>query len=74
LEFSADGSQSPGTSDIANNAKQIVSATLIQGTKGKRLSINQTFVQPTLGLSEFRVNSNGKSNISIYSLCLGAAK
>jgi len=74
LEFSADGSQSPGTSDIANNAKQIVSATLIQGTEGKRLSVNQTFVQPTLGLSEFRVNSNGKSKISIYSLCLGAAK
>jgi hypothetical protein len=74
LEFSTDRSLSPGTSDIANNAKQIVGPTSIQGTEGKRLSINQTFVQQTLGLSEFRVNSNGKLNISIYSLCLSAAK
>jgi hypothetical protein len=74
LEYSADGIQSTGTTDIANNGKQMLSATLLKGTEGKLFAIKKTFMQRTQGLSEFRVLSDGKSIVTVYTLCLSAAK
>jgi hypothetical protein len=52
----------------------MLSAALLKGTEGKLFTIKKTFMQRTQGLSEFRVLSDGKSILTVYTLCLSAAK